>query len=152
MRREKLLFIFFLFLSIIFILPSLSFAVEGNLTISDREIIERLTRLEEGQKALEKGLNKRIDDLRSELKGNISELRERIDDLRSVVLGGFAILFAGMFALIGFVIWDRRTALAPVISKNKELEEKEERIERILKEYALKEPGLKEVLKALGML
>jgi len=30
--------------------------------------------------------------------------------------------FGGMGILIGFVIWDRRTVLAPAIKKNKELE------------------------------
>jgi len=32
--------------------------------------------------------------------------------------------FAGIFALIGFVLWDRMTALAPAIRKNRELEER----------------------------
>lgn len=52
--------------------PSLLIAVERAPRISDREIVERLTRLEEGQKNLERrianldrGLNNRIDDLRS---------------------------------------------------------------------------------------
>ncbi|MBW1678892.1 MAG: hypothetical protein JRJ08_01915 [Deltaproteobacteria bacterium] len=141
-----------LVLIMFFALSSLVFAVEGNLTIKDREIIERLARIEKGQQ----GLNKRIDDLRSELKGDMNSLRSelggRIDDLRSLVLSGFVVLFAGMFALVGFVIWDRRSALAPAIKKNKELEEKEDRIERALKEFALKEPKLADVLKGLGML
>ena len=89
-------------------------------------------------------LHKRIDDLKSDLGG-------RIDDLRGLVLWGFGVLFAGMFTLIGFVIWDRRSALAPAIRKNKEIEERGNRMEKALKEYALKEPKLAEVLKSLGM-
>lgn len=38
---------------------------------------------------------------------------------------GFGILFAGMFTLVVFVLWDRRTALSPAIRKNKELEERD---------------------------
>ena len=92
-------------------LSPLALATQDNLTLSGKEVIERLTRLEEGQK----GLNKRVDDLRSELKGDI-------DDLRGLIY----VVLAGIIALIGFVIWDRRTALSPVISKTKELEERDD--------------------------
>jgi len=118
-------------------LSSYSFAAEGGLALSNKEIIEKLSRLEEGQK----GLNKRIDDLRSELKGDIA-------DLRSLVY----VVLAGIIALIGFVIWDRRTALSPVMRKTKELEERDELTLRALKEYARKEPKMAEVLKSLGVL
>jgi hypothetical protein len=72
--------------------------------------------------------------------------------MKDFLLWGFGVTFAGIFALIGFVLWDRRTALSPAIRKNKELEEREERIERVLKEYAIKEPKLAEILKQVGML
>ena len=116
-------------------------AVEGNLTISDREIIERLTRLEEGQKALEK----RIDGLQDSLQSQIS-------DLHNLVVGGFGIVFVGIFGLFGFVIWDRRTAITPVVRKTRELEEREELTVRVLKAYADKEPGLAEIMRSLGLL
>jgi len=93
--------------------------------------------LEGGQK----GLNRRVDDLRSELKGDINDLR----NLTYVVL-------AGIIALIGFVIWDRRSALSPVITKTKELEERDDITLRALKEYALKQPKMAEVPKSLGIL
>jgi len=57
---------------------------------------------------------------------------------------------AGIIALIGFVIWDRRTVLAPAIKKTKELEEEKEVMKKILKEYALKEPKLATVLRGVG--
>ena len=126
-----------LFLLVLTGVSSLALAIQNDFALSGKEIIERLTRLEEGQK----GLNKRMDDLRSELKGDIS-------DLRSLMY----VILAGIIALIGFVLWDRRTALAPAIRKNKELEEKEEKLERALKEYALKEPKLAAVLRGLGIL
>jgi len=47
---------------------------------------------------------------------------------------------------------DRRTALSPVIRKTKELEQRDDLTIRALKEYALKEPKLAEVLKGLGLL
>ena len=126
-------------------------AVEGNLTISDREIIERLTRLEEGQKSLEKridGLDKRIDGLQSQING----LQSQISDLHNLIIGGFGIVFVGIFGLFGFVIWDRRTAITPVVRKTRELEEREELTVRVLKAYADKEPRLAEVMRSLGLL
>ena len=83
-------------------------AVERSPRITDREIVERLTRLEEGQKTLSKRiddldaklnkriddtnkriddlgakLNKRIDDLRAEMNGKFDTVNKRIDDLRA---------------------------------------------------------------------
>ena len=133
-----------LFLLIAVGLSTFTFAAEGSLSLSDKEIIEKLARLEEGQKGLNKRIddvNKRIDDVRNELKGDIADLR-----------GLIYIVLAGIIALIGFVIWDRRTALSPVISKTKELEERDDLTLRILKEYALKEPKMAEVLKSLKLL
>ena len=51
--------------------PSLLIAVERAPRISDREIVERLTRLEEGQKSLERGL----DDLRSEMNSRFDTMQ-----------------------------------------------------------------------------
>jgi len=154
-----------------------AFATQGNLSLSEKEIIEKLARLEEGHKALNKRIddvNKRLDDLRIDLKGDIEGLRSElkgdieglridlkgdIEGLRSEVKEDIAdlrglmyVVIAGIIALIGFVIWDRRTALSPVIHRTKELEEREDLTMRALKEYAIKEPKMAEVLKSLGML
>lgn len=98
-------------------------AQDRTIEISSREIIERLARLEEGQK----------------------NLNQRIDDLRQLILWGFGITFAGMFTLIGFVIWERRTALAPAVNRM-------DRLEAALKEYAAKSPDLAEALKKARLL
>lgn len=76
--------------TLFFILQHSVFAVDTAPHITDREIVEKLTRLEEGQKkfgedlqALDKGLNKRIDDLRSEVNSRFEGVNKRIDDLHS---------------------------------------------------------------------
>jgi len=123
---------------IILCAPTVSFAKAIPFTQDDRDRLIRLeTKLEEGLKAT----NQRIDDL-----------NRRIDGLQTFMLWGFGILFGGMGILIGFVIWDRRTALAPAIKKYKELEEKEEKIEKALKELAEKDPKIAEALKHVGLL
>jgi hypothetical protein len=75
---------------------SMAWAVEKAPRITDREIVERLTRLEDGQKAL----NKRIDDLDNKLNGRIDDLRAemngRFSDLRAEMNGKFNDLRSGM--------------------------------------------------------
>lgn len=134
MRKIGLL----LLITVLFILYSNSvLAVEGQMSLTNKEILERLhtldlsiARLEEGQK----------------------NLITRVDGLVNIILGGFGVVFAGIFALIGFVLWDRRTALAPAIRKNQELEERELRLEKALREYAQREPKLAEILRSMGIL
>jgi len=76
--------------------PMWAAAVEKAPRITDREIIERLTRLKEGQKVL----NKRIDDLRAEMNGKFDDLRAemngKFDDLRAEMNGKFGGLRAEM--------------------------------------------------------
>jgi predicted NBD/HSP70 family sugar kinase len=125
------------------------YAKEVSYTLEDRERIVRLeTKVDEGFKAvnqridgLEKAVNQRIDGLEK-------AVNQRIDGLQNLIY----VVISGIFILIGFVIWDRRTALAPAIRKNKELEEREEIIEKVLKEYAKEEPRLAEILKSLRLM
>lgn len=130
-------------------------AIEVAPRISDREIVERLTRVEEGIKGLQHQIadfkdstNKQITEVKDgqkTLEGRIGGLGGRIDNLIYAVLGCFV-------ALIGIVIWDRRTALSPAIRKNKELEDREDKLEKALKEYAFKEPRLAEILRNVGIM
>ena len=133
----------YLILSIIVIslmVPSLSQAEE--FTQKDRERLIRLeTKVEEGQKALQR----QITDLKV-------DTQRQTDDLKTLILWGFGILFGGMGLLIGFVIWDRRTALEPVAKKYRELEEQGEKYNKALKEYAMVEPKLAEILRSLNLL
>ena len=80
--------------------PSLLIAVERAPRISDREIVERLTRLEEGQKnierridSLDKSLNNRIDDLRS-------EMNSRFDTIQWM----FGLFITITLVILGFVL------------------------------------------------
>jgi hypothetical protein len=83
----------------------------------EKEMIERFTRLEI---KLEK-LETKQDGLENQVDIKISGLQRQIDDLKTFMLWGYGMLFGGMGILIGFVIWDRRTALAPAVRKSKEL-------------------------------
>jgi tetrahydromethanopterin S-methyltransferase subunit G len=133
MKMYKLLVII---LFSLFLLPGVVPAKENRSTF-ERETTEKLIRIEtkvdEGQKAI----NQRIDDM-----------GKRVDDMRGLLY----VVLGGMIALVGFVIWDRRTALAPAIKRTKDLEERGEKIEMALREYAKKDPTLMEILKELKLL
>ena len=93
-----------------------------------------------------------IKDVRSELKDVRSELKDVRSEIKEFMLWGFGVTFAGIFALIGFVLWDRRTALAPAIRKSSELEEREERVEQALREIAIKDGNVRDALRRVGLL
>ena len=106
-----------------------AWAVEKAPRITDREIVERLTRLEEGQKALAK----RIDDLDAKLNKRIDDTNRRIDDLRSEMNSRFDTLqwMLGLFittslVILGFVLrmqWQmnkKQTALEATLQVQKD--------------------------------
>ena len=126
------------------LLLSGSFSSPAGAVSLEEEIIERLIRLEvkleEGQKAMNQrfgDMNGRFDDMN----GRFDDMNHRIDDLKGLVY----VILAGMFALVGFVIWDRRTALSPAIRRTAILED-------ALKEFSKKEPKMAEVLRHLGIM
>ena len=102
----------------ILLIPMVAAAAEKAPRITDREIVERLTRLEEGQKAIGKRIddlraemNGRIDDLRAEMNGRIddlgAEMNGRIDDLRAEMNGRFQAMdkrFDTLQRMLGFFI------------------------------------------------
>ena len=76
----------------------------------------------------------------------------QINDIKSFMLWGFGILFGGMGILIGFILWDRRTTIAPVIEETKKLAEREILLEKAIIGFSKKHPELKKELKLAGIL
>ncbi len=127
-----------------------------------REMRESLIRIEERMVTKDE-LKTEIAAVRNELRAEIIDVRDEIKDVRGEIkdvrgeikefmLWGFGVTFTGIFVLIGFVLWDRRTALSPAIRKSCELEEREEKIEKALKEIALKDSNVREALRHVGIL
>jgi len=117
-------------------------------TVTNQQILEKLNSIEVNIARLE-----------VKVEEGQKSLQKQIDVLKEFMLWGFGITFAGMFALIGFVLWDRRTALAPAVKKIEVLEKKEDRLEedgervkKAFKKFALKEPRLAEALRFAGIL
>jgi predicted PurR-regulated permease PerM len=127
-----------------------AFAVEIAPRISDREIIEGLAELKAGQKAL----GQRMDDMQIQMDKRLESVDKRLDMLQAIVIGGFGAILTSMLALVGFILWDRRTFIKPVQQETDELADKlaksltEERNQRMALEEELKK--VKGVLKEWG--
>jgi len=166
----------FILLFSLFFIPVRGFSYQKTMPLTDKEIIERLTRLEEGQKALEKeqkmfreemnerfkgidkrfeGIDKRFEDIDKrfeDIDKRFEEIDQRITDLvhtantMMVVFGGLVV------AMMGLVFWDRRT----LIEKAKEVTvrhiETESRVIKVLKELSKSDKKLAEVLRSFGLL
>lgn len=124
-------------------------------SITDKEIIERLARLEEGQKSLLREMDRRFEavDKRFEaIDKRFESLERRLDQLGNIFIGIVAAFAAIVAVTIGFAIWDRRTALRPYVERHRELAEREEKVERVLKGYAKIHSDLADVLRREGLL
>ena len=91
------------------LVPAPLWAVEAASALTDREIVERLTRLEAGQEGLRDAVQHLREDL-GQLRADLTAQFARQFQLTLALLGAFAALVA---AIIGFALWDRRTMLRP---------------------------------------
>ena len=124
---------------ILFFLPAISAAIETAPKITDREIVERLTRLEErltrveeGQKAILREIDKRFEAMDKRF--------EAIDRKIDLLAGIFTAI---VVSVIGFAIWDRRTMIRPFETKVKSIEEE-------ISEMHGRQKGLIEAFQILG--
>ena len=124
------------------------FAKEVPYTLEDRDRLIRLeTKLEQIDTRFEQ-IDKRFE----QIDKRFEQIEKRLDQLINIFIGIVA-AFAGIVAVtIGFAIWDRRTTLSPVINMNRELERRQDQIEKALKEIAQKDPKFADALKHVGLL
>ena len=132
-------------------------------TLEDRD---RIIRTEENLKRLEQSMNERFQGIDQRFEGidqRFEGINQRFDSLESsitreinrihaLMLWGFGMTFTFMLGLVGFVLWDRRSFMKPVQQDTKELEERERKLEKILKEYSSKQPDLAAIMKMHGLL
>jgi len=140
MKLKTINFLILIFILLQLVLPVALFAVEIAPRISDREIIEKLAILEVGQGALRSEMKSGQEALRSEMKSGQEALRsemksgqealsQRLDDLlqrldssNNTMLVLFGSLITLIVALFGYIAWDRRTMVKPVVEQLHRLE------------------------------
>ena len=116
-------------------------------TLEDRD---RLIKVEERMKSLEKNieiLRKEIDVRFEAQNGKFESQDDRLNNIQTLLY----FVLGGMFGLIGFILWDRRTFIKPFNDKVKDVEDKNTRIINTLKEQAKNNPSLAEILKNTGI-
>ena len=87
--------------------------------ISDLEIVERLTRLEEGQGAL----RGEIKQLREDMNKQFDRVDAQFDRIVNIMLGIFGAFAAMCGGTIWFALWDRRAMIRPFEDKVKKTED-----------------------------
>ncbi len=184
MKLKIINLLILIFISLQLVLPVALLAVEIAPRISDREIIEKLAILEAGQGALrsemkagQDALAIRLTDLRSEMKSGqealgqrLGDLGQRLDSSNNTMLVLFASLITLIVALFGYIAWDRRTMVKPVVEQLHRLEHGVvvdvvddldlhnpegsllARQLRVLREYAQINPEFAEVMRGLTLL
>ena len=78
--------------------------------------------------------------------------QRQIDDLKTLFYWGFGILISLFIFMLGYMIWDRRTAMQPALLQASKAEENSRNLVVTLREYAKKHPDLAEILRTHGML
>ena len=143
-------------------MPAIVSGIEVAPRITDKEIIERLTRLEEGQKSILREIDKRFEaidrrfetiDKRFEaIDRRFEAIDRRFDQLNNLIIGIIGAFSAIVAVTIGFAIWDRRSMIRPFEDKVEELRKTDQKFLEILKTLAREDKKLAEVLKSFGIL
>ena len=90
-------------------------------------------------------IDKRFEELRSDMNNRFEQMMEFLK-IMTALFGGLIV------ALIGFVLWDRRTLLKEAKREAIEYVEKDSIVIKILREYAVRDEKMREVLKSFRIL
>ncbi len=78
--------------------------------------------------------------------------QKQIDDIKTLFYWGFGILITLLIFMLGYMIWDRRTAMQPALLQASKAEENSRNLILTLREYSKKHADLAEILRTHGIL
>ena len=78
--------------------------------------------------------------------------QRQLDDIKALFYWGFGILITLFIFMLGYLIWDRKTALQPALDKATDADAKSTNLTLALREYAKKHADLAEILRTHGIL
>jgi len=151
------------------VFPLRAFSYQKTMGLTDKEIVERLTKLEEGQRALRAEMNRRFEDINKrfeDMNKRFEDMNERFEDINErfdllnkrisdlvhttntmmVVFGGLVV------AMMGLVFWDRKTLIEKAKESAVKKIETDSRLIKALRELAKTDKKLAEVMKSFGLL
>ncbi|MCD4696828.1 MAG: hypothetical protein K8S16_11380 [Bacteroidales bacterium] len=146
-----------------FVLNGFSQTREVPYTLDDRD---RHIRTEEKVESLRNEMNSFRNEMNARFEGVNKSIIERFDNqqrqidniktdiggIKTMLLWGFGILFSLFLFILGYMIWDRRTAISPVREKTFAVSEKINILEKILIEESKTNKRLAEILHSYGIL
>ena len=94
----------------------------------------------------------KIDALGSSVDKQFMYQQKQIDDIKTLFYWGFGIIITLIIFMLGYMIWDRRTAMQPALIQASKAEENSRNLITMLREYAKKHPDLAEILRSHGIL
>ncbi|MCK9414448.1 MAG: hypothetical protein M0Q53_19255 [Prolixibacteraceae bacterium] len=78
--------------------------------------------------------------------------QRQLDDLKTLFYWGFGILISLFLFMLGYMIWDRRTAMQPALEQSSRAEANSRNLIITLREYSKKHADLAEILRTHGIL
>jgi len=145
-----------IFIIILIALTGFSQSREVPYTLDDRD---RLIRTEEKVESLHNEIvslrnemDARFESVNKSINERFDSQQRQIDDLKTIYFWGFGIMITLMMFILGYMIWDRRTAFTPVREKTYAVSEKVNILEKILIEESKTNKRLAEILHSYGIL
>jgi hypothetical protein len=121
-------------------------------TLADRD---RLIKVETEISSVRNEMNSLRNEMhafRNEINAKLESQQKQIDDIKTLFFWGFSIIITLIIFMLGYMIWDRRTALKPALLKAEDANDKTRNLVSVLREYARAHPDLAEILKTYGLL
>ncbi|MCX5883536.1 MAG: hypothetical protein NTU74_17600 [Deltaproteobacteria bacterium] len=78
--------------------------------------------------------------------------QRQLDDIKTLFYWGFGILISLFLFMLGYMIWDRRTAMQPALEQSSRAEANSRDLITTLREYSKKHADLAEILRTHGIL
>ena len=97
-------------------------------------------------------LNAKISSLETNMNLKFEGQQRQLDDLKTLFYWGFGIIITLIIFILGFIIWDRRTAMQPALIQASKAEANSSNLILTLRDYSKKHPELAEILRSHGIL
>ena len=136
----------------LFIVPVLSQEKEIPYTLADRDrLIQVETKMEAGFEAMDakfEAMDDKFEAMDDKIDSNSATLNARMDRLDAkfdtFFTWGFGMVLGAIFALFGFILWDRRSTIAPV-------KREQEKVVETLREIGKSNETIREALKKAAL-
>lgn len=125
-------------------------------TLEDRDRSIRteanIVGLEAKMEALEAKMEAKIEALETKMDIKFDSQQQQINDLKTMFFWGFGIMITLMIFMLGYTIYDRRTAMHPIREKADRTENNLQSLIRALREKAQNDDQLAQILRSHGLL